>query len=183
MFTLGWAQWNLSRFEYKFGDTRLSDKINPIKNFQLDQSYSYVNRKVWYHQIWISKQLRFHCAHPKLYILWERSSIFKVLLNSYIPKYFLQVLTNLHSFLIWVFALYFNFISNSLFIQNQTMIGDCSKFSVLQKKTFYLEVFFVKSSKTNHFQKSTFKKLQVFLGFIFCKIYFYTKARNFLHFL
>ena len=67
-----------------------------------------------------SNLLGFHCPHPKLYILWERSSIFKVLLNSSRPKYFLQ--TNFHSFLVWVFPLYFNFISNPLFIQDQTYI-------------------------------------------------------------
>ena len=29
------------------------------KNFQFCQSYSYVNRKVWYHQIWIPNNLGF----------------------------------------------------------------------------------------------------------------------------
>ena len=136
-----------------------------------------------------SNLFRFHCAHSKLYNIWERSSIFKVLLNSYICTkiFFFRVLTNL--FLIWVFPLHLLqlYFKSTVYSRSDWYFNDwwlVKVFSnILQKKPSYLKSFLVKSSKTNHSQKTTFKKLQLFLGFIFCKIYFYTKARNFLHFL
>ena len=61
---LGLTPWNLSCFEFKFYDTRLPHKFlnwdsqqgrdlatsgRNKKRFQLGQSYSYINRRVWYH--------------------------------------------------------------------------------------------------------------------------------------
>ena len=67
--SLGWAPWNLSCLEFKFDDTRVllsqpkGQKISNVRKqqffFQFCQSYSYVNRKVWYHQIWIPNNLGF----------------------------------------------------------------------------------------------------------------------------
>ena len=116
---LGWAPWNLSCFEFKFDDTRLSswykNKIGWIeifvccvltlltlcpvgclrleklnwdsqqgrhlatsgcnkKKFQSCQSYSYIMRKVWYHQIWIQNNLGFMVS-DLIYILYSMSSV------------------------------------------------------------------------------------------------------------
>ena len=49
--TLGWAQWNLSRFDFIFD-------VKNEKN-QSGKFYSYIMRKVWYHQIWIQNYLGF----------------------------------------------------------------------------------------------------------------------------
>ena len=44
---------NQSSFEFKFDDTRLSSF------FEWGQSYFYIMRKVWHHQIWIQSYLGF----------------------------------------------------------------------------------------------------------------------------
>ena len=53
------------------------------KNFQFCQSYSYVNRKVWYHQIWIPSNLYFIVSDliyvPK--IRWKKMCEFNVIRN------------------------------------------------------------------------------------------------------
>ena len=71
--TLGPTPWNLSCFEFKFDDIPDFGKLNwdseqcrdlamsgCIKQkSQLGQSYSYIIRNVWYHQIWIQNNLGF----------------------------------------------------------------------------------------------------------------------------
>ena len=52
--------------------------------FKSGQSYTYIMRKVWYHQIWIQIYFRFHCVRPneytfKLPLYWNR---FFFLMNS-----------------------------------------------------------------------------------------------------
>ena len=73
VYIVGWAPWNLSCLEFKFDDTRLSywhkNKIGRIEIFLLLPDFAnflpcwlaqfYVNRKVWYHQIWIPNNLGF----------------------------------------------------------------------------------------------------------------------------
>ena len=87
---LGWAQWNLSRFEFKFDDTRLSskykNKIGSIKFFVVaswrcsvsallaisDATKLFLIRPIlflYYEENLVSSNLnsnllRFHCAHP-----------------------------------------------------------------------------------------------------------------------
>ena len=85
--TLGWAQWNLSCFEFKFQDFPHNIRIRLARSnffvvaswrcyvsallavsvtsgqnktkFWLGQSYLYIMRKVWYHQIWIQNNFGF----------------------------------------------------------------------------------------------------------------------------
>ena len=51
----GWSQQNWPSQQ----DRKLAKSGSNKKNFQFCQSYSYVNRKVWYHQIWIPSNLVF----------------------------------------------------------------------------------------------------------------------------
>ena len=48
---------------------RLSNVRNKLK-FQLGQSYSYIMRKVWYHQIWIQNNLGFMYIYIYLSQTW-----------------------------------------------------------------------------------------------------------------
>ena len=50
-------------------------------NFNRGQSYSYIMRKVWYHQIWIQNYLGFHCDGPNLHTKWYVSNLLTVLLR------------------------------------------------------------------------------------------------------
>ena len=53
------------------------------KKIQSGQSYFYIMRKVWCHQVWIQNNLdRYHCAHPNfhellsihfLYVIWTKN--------------------------------------------------------------------------------------------------------------
>ena len=50
-------------------DRVLATSGSKKKNFQLGQSYSYIMRKFWYHQICIQNNLGF-MVHPNLRIHW-----------------------------------------------------------------------------------------------------------------
>ena len=135
-------------------------------------------RKVWYHQIWIQTYLGFivlilNCTYFGKEALYLKCSLI-------LPDQ--NIFCKPTSILSWF---EFSHYTSTLFqIHCLFKIRLIFLWVILQKTPSYLEVFFVKSCKTNHsLRKVCLKKLQVFLGFIFCKIYFYTKARNFLHFL
>ena len=98
-YLLGWAPWNLTCFEFKFDNTRLSSynrrirlaqlkflfdvswrcgvsALLAVSPIQLGQSYSYIMRKVWYHQTWIQTYLGF-IVLDLMYILLIVIPLFK----------------------------------------------------------------------------------------------------------
>ena len=91
------SQLNFSKLRQPTGQ-RLSNVRRQQKKLQLCQSYSYVTRKVWYHQIWIQTNLGFIVLILMYYVLpnmleyidkIEWNNLFLMLVNLLLKKIYL----------------------------------------------------------------------------------------------
>ena len=123
-------------------------KSGHIKKIQSDESYSYIVRKVWYHQILNSNLLCFHCAHPNqasnIYKYWSYNGNLRVigypLLNK--PCYLNHLVkTHTREIFLWITSNAFIFCFNHFLETSILLTSSNNQFSEFQISNIYDEIF------------------------------------------